>query len=470
MNVSRSSLLSLLLPIALSGCGEKSHGPTQLITLGAVIDGTGINSEPSWADAIQLAERHANAGLRESGTTQGLGGLGFRVAFADSANEPALAVVRAQKLVREEGARALILDTSQVDQEILKTYYDADPSNDLNVPLQCGSCTSGTINNPTATAANDPVAEKALRNPDRWNWRSIMSTRLISQVLVELMLRDNNGDANGDGKFKIAYLGSDEVFGRGSVRDLKAFAIKLHPTPPPIFEELYHPRDAVPNSYDWAGAVAKLVDNQTEGQVDGAPDAVLVANFAEQQAAFVRAYRQSKSGTRLLHYHTLRISSAMQSLGALADGAEGVSHVLVDAGASGDRFAADFKERYGTSVVYRDAIYYDNAMTLMLAALIAAQPLADPTAVTGEMIRSALPRTSVPGAEVIQPGEAGFARAAQLIAKGQPINYEGASGPMDYDDFGNVVQRLARYRAEKGLFQDVAKYDCVRAESCPQIQ
>ena len=34
---------------------------------------------------------------------------------------------------------------------------------------------------------------------------------------------------------------------------------------------------------------------------------------------------------------------------------------------------------------------------------------------------------------IIRPGPGEFARAAGLIAQGQPINYEGASGPCDFD-------------------------------------
>lgn len=458
-------LACLLAAIALTGCGRPSQGPTKTITLGAVIDRTGINSEPSWADAIKLAERNANAGLRKAPV---LNDLRFSVVLADSANEPSVALNRCVEMVQSQGARALIVDTSQVDVAVNRTAYDDDPSNDLNVPIQCGSCTSGSVNNKLANDP-DPITQAALRNELGWNFRSIMSTKLISQVLIRLMLAHQNGDANGDGKFKIAYLASDEVFGRGAVKDLKTYAQQLHPTPAPIIEELYHPRDADPNSYDWAGATKLLTDNQTAGATDGVPDAIVVANFAQQQAAFVKAYRQGGYPIKLLHYHTFRISSALQSLGSLGDGVEGVSHVLLDNGASGETFVQEYEERYSVPVVYRDAIYYDNAMTLMLAAVIAAVKLEDPTQVTGAQIRDAMHKTSDPAGEVIGTGPEEFARAVALIAEGKPINYEGASGPMDYDANGNVLDRLAQYRAEGGLFVDVAKFDCVKDPLCPQM-
>ncbi|MHB8875812.1 MAG: hypothetical protein ACYC8T_19160 [Myxococcaceae bacterium] len=108
-------------------------------------------------------------------------------------------------------------------------------------------------------------------------------------------------------------------------------------------------------------------------------------------------------------------------------------------------------------------------MTLMLAAVIAAAPLQDPTQVTGQQIRDALPRTSVPDGAVIRPGPDEFARAVGLIVQGTPINYEGGSGPMDFDANGNIVDRLALYRAQGGQFVDVAIFDCVLDPLCPRL-
>ncbi len=453
-----------VLALSLFACGRPSGPPPKTIRIGAVIDRTGINSEPSWSDAIRLAERNANAGLRKTA----LKDIRFQVLLQDSSNEPAVGLQRAIQLVHEEGVKALITDTSQVDVEIHKTFYDADPGNDLGVPVQCGSCTSGTINNPTASDP-DPVAQAALRNSQGWNFRSIMSTKLISQILIRLLMANNNGDVNGDGKFKISYLGSDEVFGRGAVKDLRTYANQLYTADAPIIEELYHPRDADPNSYDWAADARRLADAQTGNAIDGFPDAVVIANFAQQQAAFVKAYRQGGYAVRLLHYHTFRISSALQALGSLADGAEGVSHVLLDNGVAGETFALEYEERYGIPVVYRDAIYYDTAMTMMLAAMVAAKGMEDPSQVTGAQIRDAMKKISDPAGELVGPGPDEFARAVELIGQGKAINYNGASGPMDFDANGNVLGRLAQYRAEEGQFVDVAKFDCVKDASCPSV-
>lgn len=76
---------------------------------------------------------------------------------------------------------------------------------------------------------------------------------------------------------------------------------------------------------------------------------------------------------------------------------------------------------------------YDAAMIIALAIQQAGS--ADRTA-----IRDALRRvTNAPG-ERVGPGE--FARAKDLIARGVKINYEGASGPVEFDANGDVQGRI----------------------------
>src|SRR5262249_39798591 len=156
----------------------------------------------------------------------------------------------------------------------------------------------------------------------------------------------------------------------------------------------------------------------------GFPDVVVVANFAQQQAAITKAARQAGTSIRMLHYHSMRFSSVLQSLGSLAEGTEGVSHVLLNDGASGARFAADYQGKYGVEVVYRDAHYYDSAMVLALASVIATNGKDDPSLVRGDTLRAAIPLTSVPGGEIIGAGAEEFQRALGFISQGRAINYE----------------------------------------------
>src|SRR6266851_3805324 len=77
---------------------------------------------------------------------------------------------------------------------------------------------------------------------------------------------------------------------------------------------------------------------------------------------------------------------------------------------------------------------YDAAMTVMLAALRAAEHrhLSDPALVSGAEIRDALRAINDARGERVGAGAAGVSHAMQLIAAGKPIDYQGASGPCNF--------------------------------------
>jgi hypothetical protein len=158
----RYAALLLLATLACSPAPATSSG----FLIGAVIDRSGSNSEPTWGNALALAEQHMNAAMAAAGHPD----QQFHIAISDSRNDPSTATALAIDLVRNQGAKALILGSSQDAVAVNQLNYDSDPDNDVQVPLQCSSCTSGSINNPTATSA-DPVQQMALRNSQKWMFR-----------------------------------------------------------------------------------------------------------------------------------------------------------------------------------------------------------------------------------------------------------------------------------------------------------
>ena len=88
---------------------------------------------------------------------------------------------------------------------------------------------------------------------------------------------------------------------------------------------------------------------------------------------------------------------------------------------------------------------------------------------TGAMIRDSMRSINDRRGEPVDAGIAGFARAAQLIREGKAVDYQGASGPCDYDAHGDIVAQLARFKVQ-GTFTDVEKFDCVADRDCPPIR
>jgi hypothetical protein len=350
-----------------SGCSDTPAGA--VITYGAVLDRTGSISMTSWFDAAALATAHANAGLTMAGQS-----LQFNLATSDSINTPTVTVTRATDLVRTVGAKAIITDSSQDDIALNATYYNADASDDLNVPIIGMTCTAPTINDPTAVNATDPVNQATLRNSLKWNFRTVMNSDLQATVITRIAFsRGQSGDVNGDGKFKIGFYGTTSAgAGTGFAAGIQSALNALQLPTPPILEAVYSPATLDANTYDFASDLAKLTDNKNEatGQVDGYPDVIMIITFPQYNAAIVKSYINGGYMVPLLQTHTARFYSTLRAAGSVFEGQEGTSPTVLDNGASGDVFASTYKAATGASPQYLDSNTYDSAMLIMLAAAI----------------------------------------------------------------------------------------------------
>lgn len=279
---------------------------------------------------------------------------------------------------------------------------------------------------------------------------------------------------NGDGKVKVAVYNSDETFGNSGANDVISFARQLQTSPAVLIEQHKHPTTADVNTYDWGADLEKLTNGRNEATdtPDAVPDFIVAATFAQYYIPLIKTWRVSgfdKRVSRLAHFHTLRIQSAVDALGTYGNGQEGVSHVLLDgdsagAGAdSGEVFARRFQAAFGRPPHYRDAHYYDNAMSLMLGLWRAAHGLPDPRAVTGDQVRQALPGIADVSGPRFGTDPAALRDAISALDRGATVNYDGASGPLDYDANQNVKNRLAHYRVIDQQYVDVGRYDCIAA-------
>lgn len=449
----------------LGGCGQTEE-PAQTVSIGAVLDRTGSLAAASWVDSANLAVADANSALELSGRS-----LRFKLQVSDSTNTPKVASQRALELVQQKGVLGIVTDSSQDDIALNTLAYDADPSNDLNVPIVCMACTSPAINNPNSVNAADAVNQAALRNEKHWNFRALMDAMPQAKVFVGIAQgKAQNGDANGDGRFKLAVYYSDEAFGRGFASALNVTVAGLGLPIPSSVEMIPHPATADPNAYDWAGDIKRLVDgnNETTMTADGVPDLVSFVTFPQYVAALAKSYATNGNGVPVLHTHVSRFPSVLRVAGTSLSGQQGTSQILLEPGPSGTVFAAGLRDATGLDPQFLDSHTYDATVTLMLAVAIAGRGLGDPSVVTGEQVRAAMRLTSVPGGNIVRTGAAELAKAFDLIAADKPINYEGASGPLDFTADGNVTSKLVLWQASSTAFRELATYDCVSSPDCPK--
>jgi len=446
---------------------KQEAAKTPTVNIGQVIDRTGSIATPSWSDSIRLAIGTANQALKQAGQTD----VRFALVEANSGNAPDMARAGAIQVVKTQGAKAVITDSSQDDIGIHMLAYDNDPAHALEVPVVCMACTSPNINNPAASDA-DPVKQAALRNAKGWNFRTTLSDAYQARVLAHMLSSaGNKGDVNGDGRMKIAIYASDDPYGHGFSESLKKDLLQLSPNA--VVEQVFHEVKAVPTEYNWAADVARLTDRKNEGtgKADGVPDAVVAISFPKFEVNFTKAYLDAKTPVRLVHTHNFRAARVLEALGNAVEGQEGTSQAVLGEGASARVFSDDLKALTGQAPAFRDAAAYDAAMTVMLATLHAIRQnrLASADQVTGAMIRDSMRSINDRRGEPVDAGIAGFARAAQLIREGKAVDYQGASGPCDYDAHGDIVAQLARFKVQ-GTFTDVEKFDCVADRDCPPIR
>ncbi|MEZ0314167.1 MAG: hypothetical protein ACAI38_20535 [Myxococcota bacterium] len=487
------------------------------MTFGVLIDQTGNNAEFSWISVAELAVLQMNEALQAEG---GYKNFRFALNVQNSENDVAGGYdSRAMGRLRDiaaSGAFGSIVDTTQVSEESNKPING--PA--LGLVMQCSSCTGGSFLNATSTVADNPDLQASRRNADHWMQRTIMNTGSLAIVVAQMIYgMPNHGDLNGDGIIKLAAFASDESFGQSTslaaITELKKKFTAQELIDKVRFERVLHvnandlreipfaahleqlnnsTNENMPPSSATFGATninAHLFGTAFESQVtDGAPDLIAEATFARNGVQFVTDFKTQYPGssTKIIHFHTFRFSSNLLPLGELAEGEFGASHAIID-GEPGEMFKAAFKEQYGLLPVYRDSIYYDNAVTMMLATLIALSP-GHPgynpdlpaTGITGAMVKEVFPCTSTNAArlittrpelvcpegapEPIVPSVDGFRLAVRTIAAGLPIEYTGASGPIDYDALGNVKGKVASYQVVNGTYEDTALFDCIASATC----
>jgi hypothetical protein len=468
MTKNMRKLTCLPLATLLFACSSEKTEDTVPIKMGAAFSKTGVSAVTTWNDAFRLAGDDATDGLRQAGYPTGAH-LSFEaLPTADTKNDAAITVERSLELVQQEGAKLIINGTSSDTVALSKLAYDDDATNDINVPIVCVACSSPALHNPAATNA-DPVVQAANRNTEGWVFGLAMSSLPQAHVLWNILV-DNTpsgnvpGDLNGDGTVKISTIALDDAFGTGFQNAMQQVVASASPTA--IYEITKHPKDAVPNQYDWGAAVDLLTDPVTDGVADKVPDVIIEFTFPQFSLALVQAYSNS---IPFMHTHSMRERPVVLQAEGRLEGQEGTSYLPSD-GLSGEMFDTHFRDSIEISRQSQwDSSVYDAAFLFALGAVAASKDMVDPAAVTGAQVRDAMKNLNDLNGEVIRIGPAEFAKGARAIAEGRAINYEGASGPCDFDAYGRAKNRISHWKVLEGQASDVGVYDCVAGDDCPKM-
>jgi hypothetical protein len=451
--------------LSLNACGGGSSQPTvtHTIPIGALAALTGNGATLDYQQAFQMAQDQMNQALQKANSN-----IRFAVTVADSQGTAAAATAAAMQLIGTTGVKAIVTDVS--GDTVPVNMFNYDPASTLpKVPITCYACSSSFINNPTATET-DPIKQAAEQDTDNWLYRVFFNSKYETLVQTQIALAKGvAGDVNADGAFKVTVYAQNDAFGQ-SVSVGITNAANMLSTIPVSIETIYVPTTADVNSYNWAADLAKVTDDYNENTqtTDGFPDAIVVGVLSAGATATVQNYFNGGYTIPLEASTAFRRDYILRSIGAAAEGVEGDSNYRYAQNDAGAAFASNFQASAGHIPEMLSSGAYDSAMVLMLASLIAAQPLASPDALTPTQIRDAVPLISDANGTRTIPTVESLSNAVALIAQGKAIHYDGASGACDFNQVGDLFPPLVHWKVENQQFVELEAYNCSDAQPlCP---
>jgi ABC-type branched-subunit amino acid transport system substrate-binding protein len=459
----RTWMLGAVLSLGACGGGSSQPTVTHTIPIGALAALTGNGATLDYQKAFQLAQDQLNQALQKAKSN-----IRFQVTVADSQGTATAATAAAMQLIGTTGVKAIVTDVS--GDTVPVNMFNYDPASTLNkVPITCYACSSSFINNPTATDTN-AIKQAAYQDADNWLYRVFFNAKYETLVQTQIALaKGTNGDVNGDGKFKVTIYAQNDAFGQSVSAGITA-AVGMLAMIPTSIETIYVPPTADVNSYPWAQDLMKVTDNFNENtqMTDGVPDAIIVAVLSAGATATVQNYYNGGYTIPLEASTAFRRDYILRSIGAAAEGVEGDSNYRYAQNDAGAAFASAFQTAAGNVPEQLSSGAYDSAMVLMLASLIAAQPLQNPDALTPTQIRDAIPQIATANGLRVIPTVDSLAAGVAQIAMGNPIHYDGASGACDFSPTGDLFPPLVHWKVQNGQFMELEAYNCSDAQPlCP---
>jgi len=373
------------------------------VKLGILFDVTGpiANFVPPILDAVKLAvdEVNANGGI--------LNGQKLQMIVGDTQGTAQGSVDAATKLVNVENVAAIV--------GALTSGATVAAANAVTIP-------NGVLQiSPTATTPQLTT----LKDND-FVFRVEPSDALQGPVLAKLVYD------NGLKRVALFYANSD--YGVGVAGSFREAYKKLG-------GEITADQAHEPKKPSYRSELATLAA--------GKPQAlVLIAYAGDGGITIIKQALENGFFTQFVGTDGLRGTELLEQVGA--DNLKGMlftSPAAVPGTAASDKFEKIYTAAYKTTKEkYYIAQTYD---AVMLAALAIEQ--AGSTDRT--KIRDALRKVCCAPGEVIEPGE--WAKAKAAIAAGKKIDYNGASGPAEFDANGDVAGVIGHFIIENGTYKEV---------------
>lgn len=184
----------------------------------------------------------------------------------------------------------------------------------------------------------------------------------------------------------------------------------------------------------------------------GDAQALVVIGYPENGTTILRQSLEEGFFQKFIFTDGMKAPEIIEAIGAqYLNGSIGtVSQALTDTDAY-QRFASAHEKQFGQlpPKPYIDTAY-DATMVLLLA-------IEKAGTTDGKAVRDALHQVANPPGTQVLPGE--WAKAKELLAKGEDIDYVGASGSVNFDENGDVSGTFGKWVIEDGEIKTVKVFE-----------
>lgn len=399
----RRALLRGALPVAISlllaGCPGSDVDEAILPAPGSDTVLIGLITSTPTGEQIQR-DQAARLAIEEINAAGGVNGklLELRVAY-DGNNDPDTGISSARRLL-DEGVVAIIgPNSSRVTLAIANNVSIA-----AGLPVITHGGTSPRL---TTLSDNDTV------------YRIPPSDTLQGRLLADKVLQE--------GHTRVAILAQDEPYGRGLEESFKQ---RFEAQSGQIQAEAFFPADQVSG---FGSVISTLYANNIS------PDVLMLFGFENTTAAFLRELVASRGSLPPLYGVDGNMGASLgPNVGPQVAGMRGTIPAPPSSAAY-QYFADQFGKRTGIAPAPNTENTYDAVYLVALALAASGQN-------TRQGVLSALRQVSRPdgsNVQIILPGE--FATALTALAQSRDVDYQGASGAIDFDSNGDPTTATYGY-------------------------
>jgi branched-chain amino acid transport system substrate-binding protein len=384
----------------------------------AALAALGLSAGPASAQDVRIGaimsttgplQVYGEAGLRgirlvidQVNEAGGLLGQQVEVVAADDATNPQVGVDAAQRIVNVDGVAGIIGALSSGVTIPIATTVSAP----AGVPQISSASTS-----PVITTLED----------NGFLFRTTPNDALQGEVLADVVRQQ------GIEKVAVVYVNND--YGKG-LADAFGGAYGGEVTASVAYEE----RQA-----SYRGELSRAAE--------GDPEALVMIAYPGDGIPMVRQALEEGFFERFVFTDGMKAAEVAAAAGGALDGAFGTAPAGDPESKAAKLFREMYEESYGElpPQPYIDTAY-DATMLIALA-------IEKAGSTEGAAIRDALHEVANPPGETILPGE--FAKAKELLAAGQDVDYEGAAGSQNFDEAGDVPGTYSHWAIEGGRIVEV---------------